>query len=359
MRRLIGFLVPAVLACLCLAPVAGAARWHRFASGGMNVSDQVGIARTGTGALHVLWRQVGAAGQGIDHTPISALGKVGAPDPVVTGWASLGSPAATYDGLGNLSTFFPGTRTLVTGDPTIGIDLAASSNRGATWSVSPTAIATGDFAFARTPAAAVTFDGRYIQAWYGGEQSVVHGGLNPLVRASQGYGAGIDQALATYRDGHTMLAWCASLGTPEGVFTAEVNPDTGARSGPVVHLPGTGRCPADTRVALSTFGIRTQYVQIAASSADGRRVRVFQLKGPTITGVTTIAGGSSFKQQITLSNSTQLRTYWAAWRTAIPATSSCGASGSAARGARRSACHCPRVSRSRSSTSPRRAAAPT
>jgi len=320
---LVGF-VAAVVAVVAVAPAAGARRWTRIASGGMDVSDQVGPARSSDGVLHVAWRHRGST-QELFQTPIAASGAVGSPVTIVGGWASVGSPALVAQGP-VLSLFFPGTATLTTGDPTYGLDLAQSFDAGASWRVSPTAIARNEFAFARTPAAAAV-SGSYVQAWDGTDSTVVHTGLDPNVPPMGGYGTGTDQALATASPAHgqaaqVMVAWCNELGASTGVFLARVDPYTsnGARIGDVVALPDTGRCPADTRVALASFRdiprgspAGEPYFYTAASSANGRTVRVYVIAQGKVVSVQKVAAGPSFKQQIAIATGPKGRV-WVGWR---------------------------------------------
>ncbi len=287
---------------IACGPVAvGAQTWRQISSGGMNVSDQVGLARTSDGILHVVWRHRAAA-QALLQTPIAASGSLKPPVAVVSGWSSVGSPALVADGR-SLMVAFPGTPTLVTGNPQDGLDLATSADGGGSWSVNPTAIARSQFSGVSTPAAVLSASGSYLQSWYAPEGTVVHAGVDPSVPGVGGYGRGIDQALAAAGYGPVMVAWC-DAGT--GVFVARVDPASGARVGRVLHLSRTGRCPADTRVALgSSVTLRTEHLFLAASDADGRTVRVYDIApydiaSGTIRRTFTVAGGSSFKQQIAL-----------------------------------------------------------
>jgi hypothetical protein len=295
----------------------------------MDVSDQVGLVRSSDGVLHVAWRRLGAT-EDLFQTPIAASGAVGSPVTIVSGWASVGSPALGVDYFGrNLSVFFPGTATLTTGDPTYGLDLARSDDAGASWHVSPTAIARNEFAFAGTPAA-VGVSGSYVQAWAGSDSTVVHWGFDPNVPPVGGYGTGTDQALATGAYAHlgqgdqTMVAWCNELSASTGVFLARVDGSNGARIGDVVLLHDTGRCPADTRVALASFGTTyyssprlspagEPYFYTAASSANGRTVRVYVIAQGRVVAVQTVAAGPSFKQQIAIATGPKGR-IWVGWR---------------------------------------------
>jgi hypothetical protein len=290
----------------------------------MNVSDQVGLARSSNGVLHVAWRRR-AAMQDLFQTPIAASGRVASAVTIVSGWASVGSPELVAQGP-VLSAFFPGTATLTTGDPTLGLDYARSGDAGTSWHVSPMAIARNEFAFARTPAA-VAVSGSYVQAWDGTDSTVVHTGLDPNIPPAGGYGTGTDQALASASIVHgqaaqVMVAWCHELSASTGVLLARVDPYTsnGTRIGGVVALPDTGRCPADTRVALASFRDIPRdsphgdpYFYAAASSANGRTVRVYVIAEGRIVAVQRLAGGPSFKQQIAIATGPKGRV-WVGWR---------------------------------------------
>jgi Carboxypeptidase regulatory-like domain len=288
----------------------------------MNTTDQVGLARTSDGVLHVAWRRRGAA-QDLLQTPVAASGKPGGAVPIVTGWASIGSPALVGRG-SELAVFFGATQTLTTGDPTYGLDLATSGDAGASWSVRPEAIARGGFAFARTPAAVLTRAGAYLQAWYDENSTVVHPGLDVNVAPVGGYGLGTDQALATGNAGgnapRVTVAWCTELAAVPGVYAAPVDIASGARSGPVVTLPDTGDCPADTRVALASFRDVPRraddgepFFYVAAVSASGRRLRLYVIEGSRIVATRTLAAGTSFKQQVAIAAAPKGRV-WVGWR---------------------------------------------
>lgn len=311
----IGVILVAATLCAVAAPAAAAPRWRTVASGGMKVSDQVGLHRTSDGVLHVVWRHQAAA-QDLMQSTIVPGGAVGPPRTLVSGWASIGSPALVGRDR-SMAAFFPGTATLTTGDPTYGLDMAASTDSGASWSAPSAAVSHDAFAFSSTPAAVLTVGGAYLQAWNGPDGTVVHAGLDPNVAAVGGYGTGGDQALATTYDGQVMVAWCDA---DTGVALARVDPGTGARIGDVLPLPDSGRCPADTRVALSTNrdGVRLgePHFFAAVSSASGTKVRFYDITPGKVVSATTLAGGTSFKQQIAIANAADsgFGSVWAAWR---------------------------------------------
>jgi hypothetical protein len=281
------------------APSAADAAWQTVGTGSMNISDQVSLARTSDGVLHVGWYR-----QGYDllQTPVTASGAVGSPVPIVSGWSQVGNPVLLAQG-GALTAVWGGTPTLVTQNPQAGIDLATSADGGATWAVGAAAISTNGMS--SSPAAA--FSGSTLLVGYlSGLETVVHSGVDPAVPAAGGYPQAIDQQLATSASGEAMLAWCSS-GRGGGVGVAPVTPTSGAAGGPVATMPGTGFCDAAARVALVARVGGGFYV--AAPSAARSKVLVWR------TGTAapaTIAGGSSTKQQVAMAATPDGR-LWAGW----------------------------------------------
>ena len=78
-----------VLLAACAAPSASAAPWKRVTTPDGASTDQVGLARTGDGVLHLAWSHpTGPNTEDLLHTVISGAGKVGATNPVQSGWTS-------------------------------------------------------------------------------------------------------------------------------------------------------------------------------------------------------------------------------------------------------------------------------
>ena len=311
-------LLTALLAVTCGPGTAGAQRWRQIASDGMNISDQAGLVRTANGTLHVVWRRRLPYFQELWHTTITPSGGLGPRVPILDDWASIGSPTLVTLG-SQLTAAFPGTRSGATVDPLFGLDQVTSDDGGATWVLNQAPLAADQFAAASTPAAVSSAN--YLQAWSAPEGTVVHVGIDPAVPAVGGYGPGIDQALASSYDGHAAVAWCDG-----GVSLAGVDTTTGARVGDVVPIVGSGRCPADTRVALAAFPNASSFdpttVFYAVSSASGRRVIVagFDLQTRALDAFDPPSSGSSFKQQIALAAAPVLNRslltggMWVGWR---------------------------------------------
>jgi hypothetical protein len=313
-------LAAVAVAVAILIPAAGAqaapSPWKPLGtSGQLNVSDVVGLARTADRSLHVAWfRRTPDGLYDVLQTPVAPAGGIGAPVPIVTGWASVEGPSLIAQGSA-LSAFFSGTQTTTTGDPHEGVDMATSGDGGASWSLVPSAVASGDFASSRD-AAVVLSGSTFVQSWYAGEETVVHAGLDRSVPAQRGYGSGTDQALAADASGAVLVAWCTGVQGPNGVYVQPVDPSSGAPAGAAQLMPGSTVvvggtpetfCPANTRVPLVAREGGGFFV--ASTDVKRRAVRVWRSGAASSA---TLAGGTAFKQQLALAGAPGGR-LWAGW----------------------------------------------
>src|SRR4051794_13030823 len=86
--------VAVLLAAAAAAPSAQAAPWKRVTTPDGGSTDQVALARTGNGVLHVVWSHpTGSNTEDLNHSVISPAGKIGATNPVQSGWTGF-TPAA-------------------------------------------------------------------------------------------------------------------------------------------------------------------------------------------------------------------------------------------------------------------------
>src|SRR5215217_2584658 len=107
----------AVVAALVAAPTANAAPWKRVTSEDGSGIDQVGLARTGDGVLHLAWHHpTGPNTEDLLHTVISRDGRIGATTPIQSGWTGFTNPALVVDP-GGLRVFWGGFRTTDSSDP--------------------------------------------------------------------------------------------------------------------------------------------------------------------------------------------------------------------------------------------------
>jgi hypothetical protein len=320
MRRPVTGLLMMMVLLLAAAPGAGAATpWRSLGtSGQLNISDLVGTARSTDGALHVAWHRRNDIGSyDLLQTPVSATGAVGAPVPIASGWASIEGPTLLASG-NALFAFFSGTSTLDTGDPTEGLDSSVSGDGGVSWNLALTAAAKRDFAGQRDASVAIGPNGA-LAAWYSERETVVHLGTDPATPNQRGYGAGTGQAMAVSGTA-AMVAWCTGVQGPNGVFVAPVNPADGAPAGPARIVPGSTSpapgggpveafCPATARVPL----VARQDKGFFVATVDGARRTVHGWRAGASKALT-LAGGSSYKQQVAAAASPGPKaSVWVGW----------------------------------------------
>jgi hypothetical protein len=238
--------LPALLlaaALLAAAPAAQAATWKQVtASGGSNI-DQVGLARTPDGVLHVIWHtRTGPNTEDVLHTAISPAGKIGATSPIQSGWASLTNAALTVVP-GGLRAVWGGIRTIDPNEPNVDLNTALSTDGGASWALSVGSIIPRGAQAYGSPSSATTLPGgTVLESWAGTLGTWVHSGLDPAApnfeyqapMGNYGYYPGI----AADASGAAMIAWYSNATGHLGVFARGVNAD-GSPAGPALNMPST------------------------------------------------------------------------------------------------------------------------
>ena len=127
----------AVLIAACAAPSASAAPWKRVTTPDGASTDQVGLARTGDGALHLAWSHpTGPNTEDLLHTGIARNGRVGATNPIQSGWTGFTNAALVVDP-GGLRAFWGGFRSTDSADPQRETNTALSADGGASWALQP------------------------------------------------------------------------------------------------------------------------------------------------------------------------------------------------------------------------------
>jgi hypothetical protein len=233
----------AVLLTVCAASSASAAPWKRVTTPDGSSTDQVAHARTGDGVLHLVWSHpTGPNTEDLNHTVILRNGRLGATNPVQSGWVGFSNAALVLDP-GGLRAFWGGFRTTDSSDPHQEVSTALSPDGGATWALHPGSINPGGAqSYASNLAATVRPDGSTLQAFAGTLGTWVHAGLSPAT-PNHDYQAplgqyGYDPNLATDTRGRSVLAWYSSAAARAGALVQFVGPD-GSPSGDVQTMPGT------------------------------------------------------------------------------------------------------------------------
>jgi hypothetical protein len=234
----------ALLVVACAAPSASAAPWKRVTTPDSASTDQVGIARTADGVLHLVWSHpTGPNTEDLLHTVIGADGRVGGTNPVQSGWTGFTNAAVVVDP-GGLRAFWGGFRTTDTSDPQRETNTALSPDGGASWALQPgQVVPDGAQSYGSNTAATVLGDGTTLQAFAGTLGTWVHAGLSPAT-PNHDYQAplgpyGYDPNLATDATNRTVMAWYSNASGNLGVKARDVNADGSPGAGPLT-MPGTG-----------------------------------------------------------------------------------------------------------------------
>src|SRR5690349_18336265 len=235
-------LLTAILVAAAAAP-AHAAPWKRVTTTDGASIDQVGMARTADGALHLAWHHpTGPNTEDLLHTVIAPGGAIGATTPIQSGWVSFTNPALVV-GPGGLRAFWGGFRTTDTSDPQQEISTALSGDGGSSWALQPGPVnPRGSQSYGSPISATVRPDGSALQAWAGTLGTWVHAGLSPdtpNTNFMEGKRYGNDPNLATDATGRSWMAWYSSDESQLGVQAQEVSASGTPAAGPLT-MPGTG-----------------------------------------------------------------------------------------------------------------------
>jgi len=258
----------AVLVCALVVGSASGGppgRWSALAQGsGLGASAQeVGVARTPDGVLHVAWKQdTGPLSSVIRVRSITRTGTVGPEVTAVSGYGLAGDPALLAAG-GALRLFFPA------GAPTEGMLSSTAPTAGSPWSA-PALVTNEQLARARTPAVTLAPDGTPLQTWYG-SGIVVHRGLAPGgAQTLPASGTEARPNIATDAAGHVWVVWCRFGGSgPVGTIAQRADPASGAPVGSQIQLPGSRTEFQGTQKALCVLDATVARNEPLAARAGG------------------------------------------------------------------------------------------
>jgi len=288
----------ALLIAVCAAPAASAAPWKRVTTSDGASTDQVGLARTGDGVLHLVWSHpTGPNTEDLLHTAIAPNGRIGATGPIQSGWTGFTNAAVVVDP-GGLRTFWGGFRTTESSDPQRETNTALSPDGGVTWALQPgQVVPDGAQSYGSNTVATVLPDGTTLQAFAGTLGTWVHAGLSPAT-PNHDYQApigqyGYDPNLATDTTGRTVMAWYSNASGHLGVLAQDVGAD-GSPVGGAETMPNTsdmnvgmlGRTPL---VARRGGGF---YVAYPTGYPSANRVRLWRIGASGATRIARVAGGS-------------------------------------------------------------------
>lgn len=243
--------VAALVLAVVLAPAAAQAgrpgTWTAVTAADGSNTDQVGLARTPDGRLHVAWQRKtpgNSVNDDLLQTIVTANGSVGAAQTIASNWIGIGSPSLAVAGDGSLLLAAGATNTLDPG----AIDSIAtwrSGDGGASWSAPVRSTQGGGFA----DDLGLVFgaDGTTPFVGWGSTFGLfVHRGLDPAATPGNfqtgagfgccGYSPGIARDAAS---GQLVVAWHSNATGHVGVFAQQVDQATGSPTGAPALMPGS------------------------------------------------------------------------------------------------------------------------
>jgi hypothetical protein len=238
------------LLAILLLLVGGAASagttssWSRVTDTGARNIDQVGLARTKDGVLHVVWRQQGGGtNEFIRHASISPRGAVSAAATAVNGIRGASDPDLVLLPNGSLQTYF-GTIIPSPG----GIFMASAPASGSPWS-GPAKVSADNTG--GDPGATVDKSGTPIFAWSSGLNTYYRAGaterfLGPAPKCCfYDLESAVDEA-----SGAAFVAYHSNVTDAPGIFVRQVLPSLGGPQLAPRSLTGKSFLQPDHRMPL-------------------------------------------------------------------------------------------------------------
>jgi hypothetical protein len=306
----------ALLIAAGAAPSASAAPWKRVTTPDGASTDQVALARTGDGVLHIVWSHpTGPHAEDLNHTIISRAGRVGATNPVQSGWTGF-TNAALVVAPGGLRAFWGGFRSTDSNDPQREVNTALSPDGGASWVLQPGSVVPGGAqSYASNVAASVRPDGTTLQAFAGTLGTWVHAGLSPAT-PNHDYQAplgpyGYDPNLATDASGRTVMAWYSNATGHLGVLAQDVNADASPVGGPAT-MPNTSDMQVGmlSRTPLAARRGGGLYVAYPTGYPKSNRIRLWRIGAGNAPLVGRVASSGSPAVAISAADDGRLWVLW-------------------------------------------------
>jgi hypothetical protein len=167
-----------VLALTASASAGPRGQWTRLPGTVINFAEP-GLARTGDGALHVIYTRRNATKEDLVHLEVSPAGKVGAAAVALGGWSAMSHPDLLRMPDGSLRAFFGGIRSTNPGETNNSMNTATAPAAGTPWTLKPGKAAQSTSAYATGVAGAgLAKDGTPISTWSGSPGLGFHYGID-------------------------------------------------------------------------------------------------------------------------------------------------------------------------------------
>lgn len=214
--------------------------WTRVSDPDGTNGDEVAVARTADGVLHVLWRRHVPGGNDLRHAPIRPDGRLGRSTDVVRRWSAVGNPYLLRTAEGGLLAFFGGIRSSDVRDP-VSVNAATAPAAGDVWTLQPMS-AGGKRLQVSDVGGAIGKDGTPISVWADtapGSNGWHFGtdGAEPDGKMQDRCCVLAPDAAVDRRSGQAIVVWHSTAAGSRGIFAQSVE---GVRAvGPKRLAPGS------------------------------------------------------------------------------------------------------------------------
>jgi hypothetical protein len=246
-----------LIVSLVVTPTAlagGPGKWTELGPNNIANIDQAALARTPDGVLHAIWTIPAANNDSLVHDAIAPNGTASAPNVIQSGWAAIENTPDLVATSGGLQAFFGGMRTTNADESNNNLNTATAPASGAAWNLLPGNIVTGDAAYGADTGVALLPDGTPLESWGGtGTGVFTHRGLDPstsnfAIQSQLGGCCGYSpDVVVDKKNGAPFVVWISNATNQIGVFAQSLDPNTGAPSGPVAHMPGSSTLSGGTQ----------------------------------------------------------------------------------------------------------------
>ena len=269
----------AVLIAVCAASSASAAPWKRVTTPDGASTDQVGLARTADGVLHLVWSHpTGPNTEDLHHTVITRNGRLGATTPIQSGWTGFTNAALVVDP-GGLRAFWGGFRTTDSSDPHQEMNTAALAGRRR--ELGPPArlgqprrrAVVREQPGGHRPPRRLDAAGLRRHARHVGPRGPLAGDPQPRLPGADSGSTAMTRTSPRTRAGRSVMAWYSNASGHLGVLAQDVS--AGRQSGRRrEHHAGHGRhagsaCLAARRLPPPRSEPRTSHTRLRTRSASG------------------------------------------------------------------------------------------
>jgi len=249
--------------------------WSRVTDLGARNIDQVGLARTKDGVLHVVWRHSVGIDDTLRHAVIAQNGNVGAATNAVSGLRGSSDPDLVTMPDGSLRMFYG----VVTPSPG-GIRMSSAGPSGTGWTGGGKVSNDNNSA---DPGATSDKNGTPILGWSSGINSYIKIGTNPDLHIGPSPSCCFyDLETAVDENGQAFVAYHSNVTNAGGIFVRQIAPGLGAPQLAPQVLTGKSFIQPDHRMPLVARQGGGVYLAYCSGYPRCLQVRLWRVGGGSI-----------------------------------------------------------------------------